>query len=74
MGVAGLSTNLEPYAESCALEKLAGYTATIDGPGLAYHAHRIASEADPSRCPSYSDIYETALQFLARLEDMNITV
>ncbi|KAF2735049.1 hypothetical protein EJ04DRAFT_512045 [Polyplosphaeria fusca] len=74
MGIVGLSTNLEPYAESYTPGQLHGYTAIIDGPGLAYHAHNLAREADPTCLPSYADVYEDAIRFLEGLEAMGISV
>ncbi|KAF2263748.1 hypothetical protein CC78DRAFT_266266 [Lojkania enalia] len=74
MGVAGLATNLEPYAVRCASEDLDGYLAVVDGPALAYHAHRLAAEADQSCLPSYANINATAIRWLKSLGDINIKV
>lgn len=74
MGIAGLATNLEPYAVRCTSEELRGYLAVIDGPALAYHAHKLAAEADQSRLPSYADINTTAIRWLKSLDAVDIKV
>ena len=78
MGVAGLARRLETHATRYSLKDLKGYHAIIDGPSLAYHAHKLAwaalSRANVSRIPAYSDITFHALRWLKTLEGINIKV
>jgi hypothetical protein len=78
MGIAGLARRIEPHATRYSPGDLNGYNAIIDGPSLAYHAHRLALEASSrgnvSRIPSYADITLQALRWLRTLEGINIKV
>lgn len=74
MGIPGLATHLEPYALRYTLEQVNGYGAVIDGPALAYFAHRVAAEADQTRLPSYADINAVAIRWLKNLRNINIEV
>ncbi|KAF2746559.1 hypothetical protein M011DRAFT_404468 [Sporormia fimetaria CBS 119925] len=74
MGIAGLATRLEPYAARCTYEELQGYVAIIDGPALAYFAHKTAAESQSTGLPSYADINATALRWLDHLESSGIKV
>ncbi|KAI4644674.1 uncharacterized protein J4E78_009493 [Alternaria triticimaculans] len=76
MGIQGLARRLEPYATRLSSEQLDGYSAVIDGPALAYHAHKLAlaSAASATRIPSYADIVAEALRWLTSLENSNIKV
>lgn len=73
MGIPGLIPRLDPYAIRCTPAELEGYVAIIDGPALAYAAHRSAAEAN--KClPSYADINAVAIRWLKHLENINIKV
>jgi len=76
MGIQGLARRLEPYATRLSSEQLDGYSAVIDGPALAYYAHKLAlaSAASATRIPSYADIVAEALRWLTSLENSNIKV
>ncbi|KAI4943398.1 hypothetical protein J4E91_009307 [Alternaria rosae] len=76
MGIQGLARRLEPYATRLSSEQLDGYSAVIDGPALAYYAHKLAlaSAASAIRIPSYADIVAEALRWLTSLENSNIKV
>ncbi|KAF1842175.1 uncharacterized protein K460DRAFT_409593 [Cucurbitaria berberidis CBS 394.84] len=76
MGVAGLARRLEPYASRYSLQEVEGYSAILDGPALAYYAHKLAlvASAGQTRIPSYADIITAAFRWLNSLEDMNIKV
>jgi hypothetical protein len=76
MGIPGLARRLEPYATRYSPEQLEGYSAVIDGPALAYYAHKLAlsTSASPARIPSYVDIIAEAIRWLNALEQMNIKV
>ncbi|KAL6711250.1 hypothetical protein ACN47E_005781 [Coniothyrium glycines] len=76
MGVPGLARRLEPYATHCSREQLRGYSAIIDGPALAYHAHKLATitSSSPSRLPTYADINDEAIRWLNSLEEYGIKV
>lgn len=76
MGIPTLARRLEPYATKYSPQDLNGYTAIIDGPSLAYHAHKLALAAGVStgRIPSYADINHEAIRWLKSLEDLNIRV
>jgi hypothetical protein len=76
MGIPGLARRLEPYATRYSPEQLEGYSAVIDGPALAYYAHKLALSAStsPARIPSYVDIIAEAIRWLNGLEQMNIKV
>ncbi|KAF2828705.1 hypothetical protein CC86DRAFT_444823 [Ophiobolus disseminans] len=76
MGIKGLARRLEPYSTRYSPEELDGYTAIIDGPGLAYEAHKFAlgTTANQLRIPSYHDINNAALSWLNALEDQGIKV
>lgn len=74
MGIPGLASRLEPYAARYTSTDLDGYAAIIDGPALAYFAHRIASEGKKSQLASYADITATAIRWLAHLEAAKIKV
>lgn len=76
MGIQGLARRLEPYATRFSSDQLDGYSAVVDGPALAYHAHKLAlaATASASRMPSYSDIVSQALCWLTDLEANNIKV
>jgi hypothetical protein len=74
MGIPGLAGRLEPYATRCTPAELEGYVAIIDGPALAYFAHRVAAETNKSRLPSYADINAAAIRWLNHLEATNIKV
>ncbi|PSN66715.1 hypothetical protein BS50DRAFT_372207 [Corynespora cassiicola Philippines] len=76
MGIPTLARRLEPYATKYSPQDLNGYTAIIDGPSLAYHAHKLALAAGAStgRIPSYADINHEAIRWLKSLEDLNIRV
>ncbi|KAI4626113.1 uncharacterized protein J4E87_004613 [Alternaria ethzedia] len=76
MGIQGLARRLEPYATRLSSEQLDGYSAVIDGPALAYHAHKLAlaSAASATRIPSYADIVAEARRWLYSLEKSNIKV
>ncbi|KAF5849030.1 hypothetical protein GGP41_010123 [Bipolaris sorokiniana] len=76
MGIQGLARRLEPYATRFSSDQLDGYSAVIDGPALAYHAHKLAltATASASQMPSYSDIVSQALCWLTALEANNIKV
>ena len=76
MGIQGLARRLEPYSSRYSSQQLEGYTAIIDGPGLAYEAHKLAlgTAANQSRIPSYTDINNEAVRWLSTLEDQGIKV
>lgn len=76
MGIQGLARRLEPYATRYSSEQLDGYSAVVDGPALAYYAHKLALAtcASTSRIPSYSDINAEAIRWLNALESININV
>lgn len=76
MGIQGLARRLEPYATRYSSEQLDGYSAVVDGPALAYYAHKLALAtcASTSRIPSYSDINAEAIRWLNALESINIKV
>lgn len=74
MGIPGLASRLEPYASRCPSSDLHSYIAIIDGPALAYFAHRIASEGKKSRLASYADVTAAAIRWLDHLEDAKIKV
>lgn len=74
MGIPGLASRLEPYAARYTSTELEDYTAIVDGPALAYFAHRIASEGKKSRLVSYADITTAAIRWLDRLEEAQIKV
>jgi hypothetical protein len=74
MGIPGLASRLEPYANRIQSVDLEGYVAIIDGPALAYFAHSIAAEASSTRLPSYADINRVAIHWLCHLRSVNIKV
>ncbi|KAF2026166.1 hypothetical protein EK21DRAFT_74713 [Setomelanomma holmii] len=76
MGIAGLARRLEPYATRYSDQQLEGYTAIIDGPSLAYQAHKLAlsGAASQLRIPSYADINNEGIRWLCSLEDRGIEV
>ncbi|KAH7401693.1 XPG domain containing-domain-containing protein [Pyrenochaeta sp. MPI-SDFR-AT-0127] len=74
MGIPGLARRLEPYSTLYSAQQLEGYSAVIDGPALAYHAHKLALAASHTRVPSYADIITEAIRWLNGLEDMKIKV
>jgi hypothetical protein len=74
MGIPGLAIRLEPHATRYTLLELEGYCAIVDGPALAYFAHRVAAEANKSRLASYADINAVAIRWLKDLEHVNIKV
>jgi hypothetical protein len=76
MGIQGLARRLEPYSSRYSSQQLEGYTAIVDGPGLAYEAHKLAlsAAANQSRVPSYTDINNEAIRWLNSLEDQGIKV
>ena len=73
MGIPGLARRSEPYAECRSAEQLQGYQAIVDGPSLAYHAHKLALAGSP-RVPSYADVNAEAIRWLNSLETANIQV
>jgi hypothetical protein len=76
MGIPGLARRSEPYASRHASQELEGYHAIIDGPSLAYHAHKLAliGSAGQPRIPSYADINAEAIRWLDSVEAVNIKV
>lgn len=76
MGIPGLARRLEPYASRYSLAEVEGYSAVLDGPALAYFAHKLAhaAAANQTRIPSYADIITEAIRWLNSLEYMNIEV
>jgi hypothetical protein len=74
MGIPGLATRLEPYAIRTSSADVDGYVAIIDGPALAYFAHRVANQGTKYRLPSYADINQVAIRWLEHLESINIRV
>lgn len=78
MGIAGLARRLEPHGDRYTSQDLSGYNAIIDGPSLAYHAHKLALAVRDTdnvpRLPSYADITQQALRWLRTLEVINIKV
>jgi hypothetical protein len=74
MGIQGLARRLDPYSSRYSPEQLEGYAAIIDGPGLAYEAHKLALSTATSqlRLPSYTDINNAAIQWLHALENQGI--
>lgn len=73
MGIPGLARRSEPYAECQSAQHLEGYEAVVDGPSLAYHAHKLALSGSP-RVPSYADVNNEAICWLNSLEAANIKV
>ncbi|KAF3050201.1 hypothetical protein E8E11_008012 [Didymella keratinophila] len=73
MGIPGLARRSEPYAECRSAQQLEGYQAIVDGPSLAYHAHKLALDGSP-RVPSYAEINTEAIRWLNSLESANIQV
>jgi hypothetical protein len=76
MGIQGLARRLEPYSCRYTTNELEGYAAIIDGPSLAYEAHKLAlsAAASQTKIPSYSDINVEAIKWLDALENQGITV
>jgi hypothetical protein len=76
MGIQGLARRLEPYTTRYSSDQLDGYSAVVDGPALAYYAHKLAlaSAASATRIPSYADIVAEAIRWLTSLEHNNIKV
>ena len=74
MGIPGLTTTLGPYAVPYNSVSLDGYAGVIDGPALAYHAHKLATEAVRAGVPSYADINNVAIRWLKSLETINVKV
>jgi hypothetical protein len=76
MGIQGLARRLEPYSCRYTAQQLEGYAAIIDGPSLAYEAHKLAlsTAASQTRIPSYSDINLEAIKWLHSLEEQGIKV
>lgn len=76
MGIQGLARRLEPYATRFSSDQLDGYSAVVDGPALAYYAHKLAltAAASASRIPSYADIVSHAIGWLSALEANKIKV
>jgi hypothetical protein len=76
MGIQGLARRLEPYSNRYTASELEGYAAIIDGPGLAYEAHKLAlsAAASQTRIPSYADINNEAIKWLDALESQGIEV
>ncbi|KAJ4994017.1 hypothetical protein SVAN01_00494 [Stagonosporopsis vannaccii] len=73
MGIPGLARRSEPYAECRSAQQLHGYQAIVDGPSLAYHAHKLALAGSP-KVPSYEEINDEAIRWLNSLEAANIKV
>jgi len=73
MGIPGLARRSEPYAECRSAQQLEGYQAIVDGPSLAYHAHKLALDGSP-KVPSYAEINTEAIRWLISLESANIQV
>lgn len=78
MGIAGLARRLDPHATRHSADELSGSSAVVDGPSLAYHAHKLAlgavEKGNVSHIPSYAEIIHQALRWLRTLEDINIKV
>ncbi|KAF1974794.1 hypothetical protein BU23DRAFT_91019 [Bimuria novae-zelandiae CBS 107.79] len=79
MGIAGFARRLDRHATRYSPEDLSGSNAVIDGPSLAYHAHKLAlaaavNKSNVSRIPSYADIAQQALRWLRALDAINIKV
>lgn len=76
MGIPGLARRVEPYASHLSPQQLEGYSAIIDGPALAYYAHKLALAASgtPIRIPSYAAVVDQAIRWLNSLEHINIKV
>lgn len=80
MGIAGLARRLDPHASQYSSAQLSGFNAVVDGPSLAYHAHKLAlaahaaADANVSRMPSYMDMIQQALRWLRTLDAINIKV
>jgi hypothetical protein len=76
MGIQGLARRLEPYSCRYTAEQLKGYAAIIDGPSLAYEAHKLAlsAAASQTRIPSYNDINIEAIKWLNALESQGVAV
>ncbi|KAL5115757.1 hypothetical protein ACEQ8H_006365 [Pleosporales sp. CAS-2024a] len=76
MGIQGLARRLEPYSRRYTVAELQGYTAVVDGPSLAYEAHKLAlsTAANQTRIPSYADINREAIQWLEALESQGINI
>lgn len=73
MGIPGLARRSEPYAEYRSAQQLHGYQAIVDGPSLAYHAHKLALAGSP-KVPSYKEVNNEAIRWLNSLEAANIKV
>jgi hypothetical protein len=75
MGIPHLITNLRPFATSV---DLAGHSAVIDGPGLAYHVwYMCLSCKGEARnpfdtTPSYRLLGETVIRWLDDLQAQNV--
>jgi hypothetical protein len=71
MGIPHLITYLRPFATSV---DLAGHSAVIDGPGLAYHVWHICLSSKPQArnpfeaTPSYKLLGETVIRWLDELQ------
>lgn len=74
MGIPGLAVTLTPYAVPYNSVSLDGYAGVIDGPALAYHAHKLASESVRAGLPTYADINNIAIRWLKSLETINVNV
>lgn len=76
MGIPGLARRLAQYSSRCSVQDLKGYSAIVDGPSLAYEAHRLALTAasTQTRIPSYADINNEAVKWLSALEEQGINV
>lgn len=76
MGISGLARRCAPYSSRHSAQDLKGYAAIIDGPSLAYEAHRLAlgAAAAQARIPSYVDINAEAVRWLSMLEEQGINV
>lgn len=76
MGISGLARRLAPYSSRHSVNDLKGYSAIVDGPSLAYEAHRLAlsTAATQTRIPSYADINAEAVRWLSTLEEQGINV
>jgi hypothetical protein len=74
MGISGLAKQLEAYATRYTSTDLDGRIAIIDGPALAYYAHKLAAEASNTRPPSYGDINLLAIRWLKALESVSVKV
>ncbi|KAF2016202.1 hypothetical protein BU24DRAFT_196648 [Aaosphaeria arxii CBS 175.79] len=74
MGIPGLATSLEPYAARFTSTELGGHSAILDGPAFAYHAHKLASDTNSTRPPTYAEVHAIAIRWLNALETLNIKV